>query len=564
MAIVVPIIAKFIDDGLKDAKEEFGAAQGWLKKTESALDSLAGPAKAVVAGVAGAGLAVAKNAGGALKANKKLAASFAAVGYDKNAAAAMAYADTLQHVIGVSDEEIQATMQKLTAFDKVAASQDFMARATQGAADMSAAGFGSMEGAATALGKALQHPEKNLGALTRMGVTFTKQQKKQIEGYTKSGQEAQAMNLILQEVEGTFGGVAEASAGGTDKMKLAWDEAAETIGTTLVPILGILNAVLTKVANFAAEHSKAFLILAGVIGGLASALLIANAAFKAYAIGVKIAGVATKAFGLILKLAGGWIGILVGAIVLAVVLIIKNWDKVKAATMAVWNWIKGYLDKIWNGIKKAASATWDAIKKVIDVAWRLIKGILSLNPFVFILKHCEWAQDIVRKAWDFIKSIIKRAWDGIKSIFNSNPFTKIQGWLTTLKGWIGSAFDWIKDKISGVWDFVSNIVGDIQRAVDKAKDAVSKIPVVGKRMAGRDKNATAAALTSQATMDMVRGVPVPQAQTVATRQGGGAGPTVNVFGALDPDAVGRQIKRLLENQDTRQGRLRGAPRRVAW
>jgi hypothetical protein len=83
-------------------------------------------------------------------------------------------------------------------------------------------------------------------------------------------------------------------------------------------------------------------------------------------------------------------------------------------------------------------------------------------------------------------------------------------------------------------------------------------------MAGRDKNATAAALTSQATMDMVRGVPVPQAQTVATRQGGGAGPTVNVFGALDPDAVGRQIKRLLENQDTRQGRLRGAPRRVAW
>ena len=34
--------------------------------------------------------------------------------------------------------------------------------------------------------------------------------------------------------------------------------------------------------------------------------------------------------------------------------------------------------------------------------------------------------------------------------------------------------------------------------------------------------------------------------------------------ALDPDAVGRQIKRILENHDTRQGRARGAARQVAW
>lgn len=63
---------------------------------------------------------------------------------------------------------------------------------------------------------------------------------------------------------------------------------------------------------------------------------------------------------------------------------------------------------------------------------------------------------------------------------------------------------------------------------------------------------------------MVGGVPVPQAMTVASRGGGGGGLSITVNGALDPDAVGRQIKRLLENHDLRQGRTRGEARRVAW
>ena len=564
MAIIVPIIAKFVDEGLSTAKEKFAEANGSFAKTGVVLDSLAGPAKAVMVGMAGAGLSVAKNAGSAAKANKKLAASFEAVGYPQNAKAAMAYAESMQHVIGVSDEEIQSTMQKLAAFSEVAKSQETMGRATMAAADLSAAGFGTMDSAATQLGKALQDPTKNLGALTRMGVTFTKQQRKQIEAMVEAGDTAGAQAAILAEVESTVGGVAEASASGTDKMKLAWDEAAEAIGTALIPVLGILLKVLTKVANWVEDHATAFLVLGGLITGLAAAVVIANAAFHGYQLAMFLASKANKAF---LK-SMGWIGLIAAAIVALVVLIVKNWDTIKAATLAVWNWISGFLSGLWDKIKQVATTVWNGIKAVIKGAWEFIKRIFNSNPFQAVLGFLNTLKGWIGSAWDWIKSKIKTVWDGIKSVFSSNPFQAIKAFLDDVEKWFGDTWDWIEGKVSAVWDFVSGIVGDIQRAYVKAKDAVASIPVVG-RIAGRGVAPPGAAavphaVATEAFRQMVGGVPVPQAMTVASRGGGGGGLSITVNGALDPDAVGRQIKRLLENHDLRQGRTRGEARRVAW
>ena len=566
MAIVVPIIAKFVDDGLEDAKKSFGQADGAFAKTGAALDSLAGPAKAVMLAIGGAGLAAAKNAAGSAKANKKLAASFKAVGYPENAKAAMAYAESMQHVVGISDEEIQATMHKLAAFDSVAKSQDLMGRATMAAADMSAAGFGTMDSAATALGKALQDPAKNLGALTRVGVTFTKGQKKQIDAMVEAGDTAGAQALIMKEVEGTFNGVAKDSASGTEKMKLAWDEAAEAIGKSLVPALTTMLEILTTVGNWVAEHSTAFLILGAVIGGLATVLVVADAAFKAYALAVKIAGAAMKLFGFIMKSSLGWIGLIIAAVVILAIVIIRNWDTIKAATAAVWNWISGFLIGLWNNIKRVVSTIWNAITGIIKTAWEFIKRIFNSSPFQAILGFLNTLKGWIGKAWEWIKTKINTVWDAIATIFSANPFDAIKGFLEDVEKWFGDTWDWIEGKVSAVWDFVSGIVEDIKTAVGKAKDAVASIPVVGK-IVGRSVDPAAApgAVTAnQAWRQMVDGVPVPQAATVATRSGGGGGLTVTVNGALDPDAVGRQIKRLLENHDLRQGRIRGAPRRAAW
>ena len=95
-------------------------------------------------------------------------------------------------------------------------------RATAAAADLSAAGFGSMDGAAKMLGKALNDPEAGLTALGRAGVTFTDQQKEQIKTLVESGDTLGAQKIILGEVESQVGGTAAASATAGEKISVAF------------------------------------------------------------------------------------------------------------------------------------------------------------------------------------------------------------------------------------------------------------------------------------------------------------------------------------------------------
>ena len=139
------------------------------------------------------------------------------------------------------------------------------------------------------------------------------------------------------------------------------------------------------------------------------------------------------------------------AIIALAIVIIKNWDKIKAVTLKVWGWISGYRQEDMAGkIKQAASKTWDAITRVISKAWDFIKRILRLNPFIFVLTHLDWIKAKMGAAWDWIKQKVTTAWNAIKGLFKSNPFTAIQGFLNTMKGWFTSVFAEIGSKIDGV------------------------------------------------------------------------------------------------------------------
>lgn len=74
---------------------------------------------------------------------------------------------------------------------------------------------GTAASQATQLGKALQDPIKGITALTRVGVTFTDQQKEQIKTLQQSGDILSAQAIILNELKGQVGGVAAAVSSGT-------------------------------------------------------------------------------------------------------------------------------------------------------------------------------------------------------------------------------------------------------------------------------------------------------------------------------------------------------------
>ncbi|UOQ99916.1 hypothetical protein MUN81_10535 [Hymenobacter sp. 5317J-9] len=114
------------------------------------------------------------------------------------------------------------------------------------ATKMAGDGPADMKGASIQLGKALNDPIKGITALTRVGVTFTEQQKDQIAAMVKAGNTAGAQKLILAELNSEFGGAAVAArqaAGGMATWTMRWNEIKETVG-------GFVNDGLTKLFDW--------------------------------------------------------------------------------------------------------------------------------------------------------------------------------------------------------------------------------------------------------------------------------------------------------------------------
>jgi hypothetical protein len=160
------------------------------------------------------------------------------------------FADQQELLVGVDAEVIKATQAKLLTFKEIAESADTMGgafdRATILAQDLAAAGFGEATANATQLGKALNDPIAGISALTRVGLTFTEDQKAVIESLQSTGQMAQAQEIILAELERQVGGTAAATVTDTKKMEIAFGQVSEQIGASLLPLLEDFTDWLTS------------------------------------------------------------------------------------------------------------------------------------------------------------------------------------------------------------------------------------------------------------------------------------------------------------------------------
>lgn len=87
-----------------------------------------------------------------------------------------------------------------------------------------------------------------------------------------------------------------------------------------------------------------------------------------------------------------WIVVGIAAVVVAIVLLVKHWDKVKKAGASAWNWIKDAANNAWNWIKKIPGWIGNAFKnlaKVLTAPFRTaFNGIADL-----------WNNTIGRLSW---------------------------------------------------------------------------------------------------------------------------------------------------------------------
>lgn len=148
-------------------------------------------------------------------------------------------ADSLQRVTGIDDEVIKGGQTILATFSAIADSAGETGgtfdRATRAALDMSSV-FGSVEGAARVLGKALSDPEKAATLLRRSNVILTEEQKNLITAFTDAGDAAGAQDVILDALEDRYKGTAETAATESEKIARAADEIKETLGGLVVDL----------------------------------------------------------------------------------------------------------------------------------------------------------------------------------------------------------------------------------------------------------------------------------------------------------------------------------------
>lgn len=141
----------------------------------------------------------------------------------------------LSNLAAVDDEVIQQGGNLLLTFRNVRAEGGIFDDALASALDMSAALGTELQPNVMALGRALNDPIAGISRLTRMGVTFTDQQKEQIAAMVAFGDTAGAQRIILDELAAEFGGAAEANATASQRMSVAWGNVQEAIGTLLLP-----------------------------------------------------------------------------------------------------------------------------------------------------------------------------------------------------------------------------------------------------------------------------------------------------------------------------------------
>lgn len=161
------------------------------------------------------------------------------------------YANKQALVNGVDQNTIKATQAKLLTFNHLADSADKMGgnfdRATIAAIDMAAKGFGTAEGNAVQLGKALNDPITGLAALKKSGIDFTESEKQRIATLVESNRMGEAQALVLKAIETQVGGTAEAMSGGFDRMKIKFSQVGEELGLKLLPYVDAFgNLVVDK------------------------------------------------------------------------------------------------------------------------------------------------------------------------------------------------------------------------------------------------------------------------------------------------------------------------------
>jgi len=178
------------------------------------------------------------------------------------------YAKTLSMTARAGDEAIIAGMSLMATFTNI--SGDIFKEAIDISLDLSEVMGQDLKSSVVQVGKALDQPKRGLTALSRVGVSFSDEQRRLITNFDETNQKAKAQEVILQALRTQFGGarknISDASKSFT-QLSQAYGDFTEEVGRTLEPIvLPLVDGLTSILRSFDSDFNKthSMLIKAGV------------------------------------------------------------------------------------------------------------------------------------------------------------------------------------------------------------------------------------------------------------------------------------------------------------
>lgn len=183
-------------------------------------------------------------------------------------------------LFGDEDILLNATAQLLT-FTNIAGEQ--FERTQVAAANLAQKSFrGDLKSASIALGKALNDPVANLGALGRAGIQFSDEQEAVIKSLIETNRLADAQTIILDELDTQFGGAAEAARlaglGPFQALQMVLSDLSEEFGALIMENLEPFRLKVEQITKFLQnltdEQRRTLVSFAGYAAVIGPALFI--------------------------------------------------------------------------------------------------------------------------------------------------------------------------------------------------------------------------------------------------------------------------------------------------
>jgi len=298
------------------------------------------------------------------------------------------------------------------------------------------------------LGKALNDPVANLGALGRAGIQFTKEQKEVIKSLVEGGKQAEAQRIILDELEVQFGGAAEAAAqaglGGFKQLQNSVGDLLESFGEVMLPIVNdvveVLRNVVDRLQAMSPEAKKTTLAIVGLAAAIGPALFILGGMASGFsAIIGAMSTLAALANPVVLAFAA------IAAIGIAVY---RNWDAVTLAFNGTYTAITELVDNLKTNFVTTLSGIFGAVGLAITgkftEAWDMLKETASAGATDVVSDLSTFATDAGAAVAPLATSLVTDPFQ-IGDFFETGLVADITEKATSIVGDFGSVEQSVND-----------------------------------------------------------------------------------------------------------------------